>query len=166
MPEFRKTLGASTVLIGLLASSTAGSAATNGSSYKFTVNVTLSPEAADELAQLNEKIIVVADWYGEPTPAGKKQAEPPANNINLGRDEVTISGTGGLAEVNGNGVEVKKIDWVQGRTVRVALGVVSARLSKPNNLLFCNAPALTLKAAQTKPVAVNCNLIRQPPPRT
>ncbi len=161
MLKFRKALGVSTMLIGLLASSAASSA----NPFEFAVDVTLSPKAADKLAKLNEKIIVVADWFGEPTPAGQKYIEPPTTVIDLGRDSVTIPGAGGLAEIKGYGVEVKKMDWVQDRVVRVSLQVVSARLSKPNNLLFCNAPALTLEAAQTKPVAINCDLIREPSPR-
>jgi hypothetical protein len=124
----------------------------------FSVDVSLSSAAAAKLNALKEKIIVSVFWYGEPTGAARKRANA-MGQINLGTEEVRLPASGGRGEITGKTVQIKHIDWVQRRAVRVNVNVFSARLSGPNNYLDCGAFEDAVAIARSKSVQMTCKLI-------
>jgi hypothetical protein len=124
----------------------------------FSVDVSLSSAAAARLNALKEKIVVSVFWYGEPTKAARKRADE-RGQIDLGTEEVRLPASGGRGEITGKTVEIKHIDWVKGRAVRVNVNVFSARLSGPNNYLDCGAFEDAVAIARSKSVQMTCKLI-------
>jgi hypothetical protein len=110
------------------------------------------------LNALKEKIVVSVVWYGEPTRAARKRANE-MGKIDLGTEEVRLPASGGRGEITGKTVQIKHIDWVKGRAVRVNVNVFSARLSDPNNYLDCGAFEDAVAIARSKSVQMTCKLI-------
>ena len=128
------------------------------SSMGFSVDVSLSSTAAAKLNALKEKIVISVLWYGEPTRAARKRADE-MGQIDLGTEQVRLSGSGGPAVITGRSVQVKHIDWVKNRAVQVNVNVFSARLSGPDNYLDCGVFEDTVVVARSKPVQMVCKLI-------
>jgi len=127
-------------------------------SMGFSVDVSLSSPAAAKLNALKEKIVVSVLWYGQPTSAARKRADE-AGQIDLGTEQVRLPGSGGPAAITGRSVQVKHIDWVKNRAVRVNVNIFSARLSGPDNYLDCGVFEDTVVVARSKPVQMVCKLI-------
>ena len=125
----------------------------------FLIDVNLSPLAAKKLLSLKEKIIVSVDWGGEPTAKAQKHAGDDGT-INLGVEDVTISGAGGRAQITGRPYRRENAEWVEGE-VRVNVNVYTARLSDPDNLLDCDHFNEEIFEARAKPVAIFCKLITE-----
>jgi hypothetical protein len=124
----------------------------------FSVDVSLSANAAAKLAALKEKIVVAAYFSGEPAADARQHADE-EGQINLGAERVTISGAGGRAEVTGKKLKTMHLAWVKDRDAQVVVNVFSARLSGPNNLLNCDFYESSLAKAHEKPIAIACKLI-------
>jgi len=124
----------------------------------FSVDISLSSQAAAKLAALKEQIVVSAVWSGEPTRAARKHADE-MGQIDLGTEQVRIPGSGGRAEITGRSVQVKHIDWVKNRAVVVNVNVFSARVSGPDNVLDCGLFENAVALARSKPVQIACKLI-------
>jgi hypothetical protein len=129
-------------------------------SMGFSVDVSLSSPAAAKLNALKEKIVVSVLWYGEPTRAARKRADE-MGQIDLGTEQVRVPASGGRAEITGRSVQIKHIDWVKDRVVRVNVNVFSARISGPNNYLNCGAFEDNVVVARSKPVQMVCRLIEE-----
>ena len=127
-------------------------------SMGFSVDVSLSSQAAAKLNALKEKVVVSVLWYGEPIRAARKRADE-MGQIDLGTEQVRLPASGGQAEITGRSVQVKHIDWVKNRAVQVNVNVFSARLSGPDNYLDCGVFEGTVVVARSKPVQMVCKLI-------
>jgi hypothetical protein len=126
----------------------------------FSIDVSLSPQAAAKLAALKEQIVVSVLWYGEPTKAARKHADE-MGQIDLGKEEARLPGSGGRAEITGRSVQLKQLDWVKDRAVQVNVNVFSARLSGPNNILNCDLFDDNVVVARSKSVQIACKLIEE-----
>ena len=89
-----------------------------------------------------------------------RKLEGDDGTINLGLEDVTIPGTGGRAQITGRPYRRENARWVEGE-VRVNVNVYSARLSGPDNLLYCNSFHAKISDARAKPVAIFCKLITE-----
>ena len=124
----------------------------------FTVNVSLSPQAASRLAQLAEPITMSALYYGEPTRAARRHADE-MGQIDLGTDEMTIPGSGGAAQFTLRALDRKHVVWGRNKDVKLNINVYTARHSDPNNLIACDFFDDSLSLALAHPINVGCKLI-------
>jgi hypothetical protein len=129
--------------------------------FGFTVDVTLSPKAAARLAALHESITIAASYYGDPAPAAMRHADE-VGQINLGRQEVEISGAGGAGVVDGSGVRRARLAWLAKPEPEVNVNVYSSRHSGPDNLLDCAFFQDLVSVAARHPVQLACKLIGEP----
>ena len=127
----------------------------------FSLDISLSPQAAAKLAVLKEGISIAATFYGDPTPAAKRHADE-MGQIGLGNERVTISGTGGTARITGRTVDSSHLSWIKGRSVQVNVNVFSARRSGPDNILDCDIYEGPVAAAAASPRPIRCKLIGEP----
>lgn len=127
--------------------------------FAFDAQIALSPKAAARLATLSEKIIVAASYSGNPTPEAQKHADE-IGQIDLGREEVEISGKAGSAHLTGARVHRARLAWIQG-PILLNVNVYSARHSGPDNILACDFFDGKLENARRKPVQFFCSLIEE-----
>jgi hypothetical protein len=123
---------------------------------RFTVTVILSAKAAEKLAAARESINAAAYYSGQPTRAAMRRAVD--GEIDLGREDVPLPGTGGAAAFVGKGYKADRLKFVSGPT-RLLVNVFSARRALPDNLLACGIFEGTLDEAAAGPVAIKCGLI-------
>lgn len=155
----RRSTVASAVLL-LAACACAAPLATGA--QEITVEVSLSPMAAKRLATRSEGIIVDADFYGDPTPAGQAHADQ-IGRIDLGGGRIALPvGGAGTARIPDASASSDGLRWVNG-PVSVNINVYSARLSGPDNILACDFFDGTLQDALRAPITLRCGLIEENP---
>jgi hypothetical protein len=128
----------------------------------FSAHVSLSEKAAALLMARREKIIVSADWFGDPTKAGQKYANE-SGQISLGVEDIQLPGSGGEARFTGRDVDLSLLKWVENREVQVEINAYTARLSSPENLIECSFYAGTISETRGKSVQIHCKLINEQP---
>jgi hypothetical protein len=128
----------------------------------LSAHVSLSKKAAALLIAKREKIIVLAEWFGDPTKAGQKYANE-SGQISLGAEDIQIPGSGGEARFTGREVNLSLVKWVKNREVQVEINTYTARLSGPKNLIECNFYAGPISETRKKPIQIHCTLINEQP---
>jgi hypothetical protein len=153
---------ASSVVFGILVALAIGgpASAAGAGGAGFTVNVTLSPRAADRLARLGESIELSAYWYGEATKAAKKRADE-MGQIYFGQEKRLLPGSGGTVVFDGASFDAKKLPWVVGGKAMMNLNVFTARKKHPDNLLTCDLFDDDMALAVAQPIAIHCKLIEE-----
>ncbi len=126
----------------------------------FTVEVSLSPKAAARLASMGEGITVSAMFYGDPTPAARRQVDE-MGQVDIGREEVTIPGQSGTASITGGSITASKLALLRNRNIKVLINVYSARKKSADNLLFCDLFQDTVTLAASHPIHIGCKLIAE-----
>jgi hypothetical protein len=124
----------------------------------FSVDVSLSAKAAALLAAKGEKIEVWANWFGDPSPAGKKHVDE-MGQVDLAQETARLPSTGGTAQLSGKKVPLAQIGWIANRNVQVLVNVYTARLKDQNNLLDCGIFQDAVTLARKAPVAIACKVI-------
>lgn len=127
--------------------------------YSFQVHISFSEKAITKLQKLGERIIVSADYFGEPAPTAEKH-ENEIGQITLGDEEVEVAAKEGSATISGTRVMQKRLSWIKG-PVRLNVNVFSARHSGPNNILSCDFFDGNLSDARAHPMAIYCALIEE-----
>lgn len=125
----------------------------------FDLRIVLSAKAAAKLEAEREGIIVLASYYGDPTPA----AEPHANEIgmiDLAAETIEVAGASGTAHVNGRGIPAERLSRIEG-PARVNVNVVSARKSSDDNVLSCDIIDADVSEVARAPVTLSCSLIEE-----
>jgi len=126
--------------------------------FGFAVHVTLSPKAAAKLAALHETITLSASYFGDPAPDAVRHADE-VGQIDLGRQNVEISGAGGTGMIDGRGLKRARLAWLAKPEPQVNLNVYSSRRSGPNNLLDCTFFQDLVAVATRRPIELTCKLI-------
>ena len=134
--------------------------ATSGA-YGFIVQVSLSPKAAVKLAALRETISLAASYQGDPVPSAIKHANE-MGEVELGRENLEISGGGGIATFTGRTFKTERIAWLTAAGPEVNVNAFSSRHSGPDNLLDCEFFQDKVSVARREPIKLNCKLIGEP----
>lgn len=150
----------STHLAACLVAALLGQTAAAAEPLGFDLKISLSPQAAALLQSTREGITVSASYFGDPTEAARTHANR-IGQIDLGREELHLPGRAGPAHVSGQGVEPKRLAWIQGRP-KVNVNVFSSRLSHADNLLSCDLiDADVADVVKAQPVELHCALITE-----
>jgi len=137
-----------------LAASVLASAPGDNDRYRFVVNVSLSPAAAETLKERKEGITVFAAWQGDPIDSKQRYAGDDGL-IGLGNEEVPLSGR--QVVIDGRNLDRKHLAWV--REPLLSIAVYSARHSEPDNILDCKPFDDSFAKAHKAPVVITCKLI-------
>jgi len=121
----------------------------------FSIDLSLSPRAAAELASRNERITVSTSFMGEPTRAHRRAAVQ--GEIGLGSDEVQIPGRSGSVVVSTRRLQRARLGWV--REPIALVNVFTSRLSGADNLLDCGIIQEPLRALVGQRRPISCKLI-------
>jgi len=123
------------------------------------VQVNLSPQAREALLRGNESIIVSASWYGWPLPR-KENAADDVGQIDLGRPQILLPASGGVATFAPASLKSERLDWIKGG-VQVNVNVYSARHHWPDNILACDVIDGALSDVSGQTAVLNCSLISE-----
>ena len=126
--------------------------------YGFDVQLTLTPRAAEKLAQTDEAVNVAAMYYGLPVSDTVPGIDEHGMEIGLGRDDVEVAPQSALVVASGDGFDPTYLTSVKGEP-EVLVNVYSARKTHENNLLSCGIYQGPISMAQKKPVDIDCDLI-------
>lgn len=127
------------------------------------MKVNLSSAAQQQLAQLNETVIVRSEYFG--FPSARAQANKVAGSENpwltLHRRQIELKGAGtaSFPVVNFDPVQLAWTDEPQAPQVNV--NVYSGRRSSGNNLLECDKFQGPVTVAARAPVPLHCRLIAE-----
>lgn len=127
--------------------------------FAFTVEVTLSDEAAALLAASGETVVVGATFFGDPAEDAGDALINDVGQIDLGRREVEISGAG-TAAFGGTDLRLDRLDAVAGEP-QVNVNVYSGRRSAEDNLLDCGFFQDAVEVAARAPVVLACRLLSE-----
>ena len=150
--------------LGLLAMVTATARAAPGGDvgpYGFAVHVTLSPKAAAKLSRLRETITISASYFGDPAPRAQSHTDE-VGQIDLGRQQIEISGAGGAGVIDGHRLRRARLAWLAKPQPQVNVNVYSSRHSGPDNLLDCAFFQDLVAVARRRPMELSCKLIGEP----
>jgi len=126
--------------------------------YGFDVQLTLTPRAAERLAQTDEAVIVSAMYYGLPASDTVPGLDDHGMEVGLGGDDIEVAPQNALVIVPGAGFDPTYLPGVKGEP-EVLVNVYSARKTHENNLISCGIYQGPIAMAQKKPVDIQCDLI-------
>jgi len=126
--------------------------------YGFDVQLTLTPRAAEKLAQTDEAVNVAAMYYGLPVSDTAPGIDEHGEEVGLGRDDVEVAPQSALVVAPGAGFDPTYLASVKGEP-EVLVNVYSARKTHEHNLLSCGIYQGPISMAQKKPVDIQCDLI-------
>ena len=130
--------------------------------YAFHVYLEMSSAALSLLTKKKEQVVVFVSYFGEPTKAGKRFAEPTSGMIETANEFVTVSATTKQVTVRGSKVTAVDVKRIVDEAVQVNVNVSTARLSGPDNLINCRNPTKTRSLTHRKSgVYLNCKLIAE-----
>lgn len=128
------------------------------SPYAFSVDITLSPPAAQQLSRHRETIKLAAFYYGLPKPGLPKGIDNGMGQVYLGETELEIPGADGRAHFDGKGVQTSRLRYIEGEP-QLNLNVYSGRRSSEDNLLDCDFFEDAVRVAHAAPLKIHCKLI-------
>ncbi|MBZ0088314.1 MAG: hypothetical protein K8F33_09485 [Thermomonas sp.] len=130
------------------------------SPYAFSVDITLSPPAAQQLSRHRETIKLAAFYYGLPKPGLPEGIDNEMGQVFLGETELEIPGADGRADFDGKGVQTSRLRYIEGEP-QINLNVYSGRRSSEDNLLDCDFFEDAVRVAHAAPLKIHCKLIRE-----
>lgn len=139
-----------TALLGL----SACHAPTAHGPYAFSIDVTLTPAAAQKLASLHETVAVQAFYAGLPAPG--VQATPDGE-VDLGSEKMEFTPPQGHVTFTGSVISANDLKTITGKP-RVLINVFSGRHAAPDNLLDCTIFEDEIAVAQAKTPHITCDL--------
>lgn len=128
------------------------------SPYAFSVDITLSPPAAQQLSRHRETIKLAAFYYGVPKPGLPEGIDNGMGQVFLGETELEIPGADGRADFDGKSVQTSRLRYIEGEP-QINLNVYSGRRSSEDNLLDCDFFEDAVRVAQAAPLKIHCKLI-------
>jgi len=144
----------------VLAGGSVAGAASAHEPLGFSLDITLSPKAAERLRATHEGIAANASYYGNPTAAAAKHGDE-VGHIDLGVERHDLSAQAGRVRFTGHKVMLERLPWVDGG-VKVNVNVYSARRSNEDNILACDFIDTDLAAVvKAQPVTLHCGLITE-----
>ena len=142
---------------GETGASTSAAAKGTTNPFAFTVQIILSPAAAQRLATAKETIMVSAFYYGVPRLSAPAGAADEMGQVHLGNQDIELHGAGN-AVFDGHVVDQKRLAFVDGDP-QVNVNVYSGRRSSERNVLNCDFFEDAIQLAQAKPIAIHCGLL-------
>lgn len=130
------------------------------SPYAFSVDITLSPPAAQQLSRHRETIKLAAFYYGLPKPGLPEGIDNGMGQVFLGETELEIPGADGRADFDGKSVQTSRLRYIEGEP-QINLNVYSGRRSSEDNLLDCDFFEDAVRVAHAAPLKIHCKLIRE-----
>jgi hypothetical protein len=124
----------------------------------FSVTITYSQKAMDELAAGKETVIVVGYLYGFPIPGTPKKDVDNIGQIDMGEVKKEIA-PGATAIFDSVKLNQPMMKWMNDQGPQLLINVYSGRKSSPNNLLDCGIYEGALKAIQGQSIPISCKLI-------
>ena len=128
------------------------------SPYAFSVYITLSPPAAQQLSRHRETIKLAAFYYGVPKPGLPEGIDNGMGQVFLGETELEIPGADGRADFDGKSVQTSRLRYIEGEP-QINLNVYSGRRSSEDNLLDCDFFEDAVRVAHAAPLKIHCKLI-------
>jgi len=128
------------------------------SPYAFSVDITLSPPAAQQLSRHRETIKLAAFYYGVPKPGLPEGIDNGMGQVFLGETELEIPGADGRADFDGKSVQTSRLRYIEGEP-QINLNVYSGRRSSEDNLLDCDFFEDAVRVAHAAPLKIHCKLI-------
>lgn len=128
------------------------------SPYAFSVDITLSPPAAQQLSRHRETIKLAAFYYGLPKPGLPEGIDNEMGQVFLGETELEIPGADGRADFDGKSVQTSRLRYIEGEP-QINLNVYSGRRSSEDNLLDCDFFEDAVRVAHAAPLKIHCKLI-------
>jgi hypothetical protein len=113
------------------------------------------PETAARLAELGEKVVVSAYYFGDPA-AGNTLPLDDMGQVVLTEEEITVTPEDQTVTL-GAALAAAPLESVP--HPRINVNVFSARLADPNNLLWCGILDATVADAAAGEPAIACQLI-------
>jgi hypothetical protein len=142
---------------GFLGSQT--QAAPRAESFSFDVKITLSEQAAQWLKKRNERIVISADYTGQPKPTMETRANQ-VGMIDLAVEDIEAVGASGVIHVTGTKVNLSRVNWIEG-PIMLNVNVFSARHASEDNVLACDFFDGKLQSARRSVPELHCSLIRE-----
>lgn len=125
---------------------------------QFEIAIKLSPQAENRLHSINESVLVIAYFDGDPLP-GQGQYSPPNRDVVLGSDEKLLD-QNGKAKFDHSTVPLRDWNRLSDKNFYVTINTVSARKSANDNLLDCADPMdRRIETFRGKTIEVRCWLI-------
>ena len=122
------------------------------------ITLTLSPAAAQQIAQTGQTITLPAVFYGLPN-SPQLRAQLQGRLEVAPEQDVTLSGAG-TASILVPPLDQSKLGQIENGQVMVAIDVSSGNHTTQNNLLDCDTYMdVPLQQAETQPTTLNCKLI-------
>lgn len=130
------------IAVTVLAGATAGSAMQRRASTNpsFTLDISLSPRAAAELARRGERLEIVTYFQGTPSRRYRHLASDDGL-ISLGDERTIAPGRAGRVVVSGRSFQAGRLSWLESGEADVTVNITSARRSHRDNLLNCGLVA-------------------------
>lgn len=127
-------------------------------SFAFVVEVALSPQAAERMAQ-GETVIVSASYFATPRAGIARQLITEIGTVDLGQQQVELTGAG-QAHIDGSTVMRDRLDQIAGAP-EVNVNVYSGRHTSEDNLLACDFFQDKVAVAVSKPLRLSCRLLTE-----
>ncbi len=126
---------------------------------RFSIAVRLSEQARERLQRINESVLVIAYFDGDPLP-GQGRDNAPFRDVFLGNDEKLVDDQN-VATFDSTKVSESNWNRLADKDYFVTINVVSARKASKNNLLWCEVPEDRLSTFAGKTTEVSCVLIEE-----
>lgn len=125
--------------------------------FAFTVEVALSDAAERQLGESGETVVVGASFFGDPADGVAQELLNDVGQIDLGRKEVELSGSG-RASFDRDALKLDLLDAITGPP-QVNVNVWSGRRSSEDNRLDCDFFQDAIAVAAQGPVRLDCRLL-------
>ncbi len=126
---------------------------------RFSIAVKLSDKARQELQRMQESVLVIAYFDGDPLP-GQGRYNAPFRDVYLGKDQKLVDDQN-VATFDTTKISQSNWDRLANKDYFVTVNVVSARRASKNNLLWCGVPEDRLSTFAGKTTEVSCTLIEE-----
>jgi len=124
--------------------------------YAFSVDVELTPAAAQKLSALHEKVAVAAYYSGLPAPGVQPGQD---GQVDLGSENQEFAPPQSQVRFTGTAVHADELKTIAGKP-RVLINVFSARHASADNLLDCGIFDDEIAVAQAKTPKISCDLLK------
>ena len=122
----------------------------------FDIKVRFDDRTTLTLAQIGERVVVSAFYFGDPSAKGAAHADE-MGQIWLGNEDVEIDSLDQTVHLKA-ALDAKGLGWIKGPP-RVNINIFSARHADPNNLLNCEIFEDDIAVAQARTPVLRCVML-------
>ncbi|HEX7799959.1 MAG TPA: hypothetical protein VF402_06395 [Asticcacaulis sp.] len=125
----------------------------------FDVALSFTPAASAKLKALGQKAVVDAYFYGLPTEATAAKVDE-EGHINLGESFASADGADQTTRIDANAIDPAMMDKIKKDSAAVTVRAYLDPTAGVANMLDCSIFNGPLIAAQARPVAIRCDLMK------